>query len=494
MKIPDFLPSTPLGSLPAVAPQRSPLPLCAKQLAQCCTDKALSLLAQSDAVKLGALPLALISQSKKRLVSLAVCRDDLETKQALRFALGMEVQIIVVPEPTLQEAIFLAYNHQKNVDEQHEQVAATYLQTLLEDAFASEVSDVHLLPLKKSARIRFRVHGILKDYSKSECSKAFLQELINRVKVLAQLHYHDREQPQDGAFTLSLPHRECRIRVSTLPTVCGEKLVLRLPSRREYGDLHTLGLSSFTQEKLRRAVESSKGAILFCGSTGSGKTTTMYALIEPLLEKKHVLTIEDPVEYELAGATQVSVCEKQGKSFSALLRAALRQDPEVLVLGEMRDRDSATTALQAALTGHLVLSTVHARSVIEVFLRLKELGLEPLTLAQGITGIVGQQLIPRLCAKCRVIDLLSSKKVQHTIYQANGCQACGYSGYSGRFLVEESLFPDSDFRKGIIEGDLSLDGLSRKLREEIYRSMAQSLEQGLRAGMLDVKTVKMVLQ
>ncbi|MCB0332037.1 MAG: type II/IV secretion system protein [Bdellovibrionales bacterium] len=473
-------------------PQRE---ISAKDLARCSTSGARQLLKKQDAELLSALPLAVITQGARSTVYVAASNNDPQTVQALQFAIGKEVQLLLASSRTVQEALFLAYHGEKatTVSENNEKQVASFLQELLEDAIVKESSDIHLLPLKRSAQIRLRVQGILEDYRVVECSKEFLQEVINRIKVLACLNYHERELPQDGAFDLSLHHREYRIRVSTLPTVSGEKVVLRLPSRREYGDLPTLGLSQFTQKNLEKKVHRAHGALIFCGATGSGKTTTMHTLVEPFVKEKHVVTIEDPIEYELSGATQVSVSEKHGRSYAPLLRAVLRQDPEIVVLGEVRDKESASTAIQAAITGHLLLTTVHARNVFEAFLRFKEFGVDSLSMAQGVAGVVCQKLIRRLCLRCRIVDLTSTRKVEHTIYQANGCSHCGYTGYSGRMLMEESLFPDSALRSMLYGGDYRPEVLSSILNERSYWSIMQSIELGLRSGMLDVKTVKMVI-
>ena len=305
------------------------------------------------------------------------------------------------------------------------------INALLTQALREGASDIHIEPFEQISVVRFRIDGTLRDVVRPK--KAIHASLISRIKIMAQLDIAEKRLPQDGRITLRVGGKPVDVRVSTLPTGHGERAVLRLLDK-EAGrlDLAHLGMSDAVMPQFDALISQPHGIVLVTGPTGSGKTTTLYAALSLLNQSStNILTVEDPIEYELAGVGQTQVNARIDMSFAKALRAILRQDPDVIMIGEIRDLETAQIAVQASLTGHLVLATLHTNDAAAAVTRLLDMGIEPFLLSSSLLGVVAQRLVRKLCAQCRVFD------GEH--WQAIGCDKCGQSGYQGRVGVYELL-------------------------------------------------------
>lgn len=305
------------------------------------------------------------------------------------------------------------------------------INALLTQALREEASDIHIEPFEQISVVRFRIDGSLRDIVRPK--KAIHASLISRIKIMAQLDIAEKRLPQDGRITLRVGGKPVDVRVSTLPTGHGERAVLRLLDK-EAGrlDLKHLGMSEDVRNQFDHLIGQPHGIVLVTGPTGSGKTTTLYAALSRLnASTTNILTVEDPIEYELAGVGQTQVNAKIDMTFAKALRAILRQDPDVIMIGEIRDLETAQIAVQASLTGHLVLATLHTNDSAAAVTRLLDMGIEPFLLSSSLLGVVAQRLVRKLCTHCKQFD------GQH--WHAVGCEHCGNTGYQGRVGVYELL-------------------------------------------------------
>jgi general secretion pathway protein E len=332
---------------------------------------------------------------------------------------------------------------------------------LIARAIGHGASDLHIEPRGDGLRVRYRIDGHLIELGAAP--EAYMAAmLISRIKVLAELNIAERRLPQDGRASLTIQGREIDIRVSTVPTLGGESVVLRLldQSAAPRG-IDALGLSQEIQEALARELAAPNGLVLATGPTGSGKTTTLYGALGRInAESRKILTIEDPVEYRLAGINQIQVNPRIGLGFPTLLRSIVRQDPDIIMVGEIRDEETARLAAQASLTGHLVLSTLHTNDAASGVTRLLDMGLEPYLLAASLRAVLAQRLIRRLCQACKTARpitaeeraLLGPPAADITdISEAVGCAACHGTGYRGRFLLSEILVMTPELRRAVSE-------------------------------------------
>jgi general secretion pathway protein E len=305
------------------------------------------------------------------------------------------------------------------------------INALLTQALREGASDIHIEPFEQISVVRFRVDGALRDVIRPK--KAIHASLVSRIKIMAQLDIAEKRLPQDGRITLRIGGKPVDVRVSTLPTGHGERAVLRLLDK-EAGklDLSNLGMSVDVLGKFDRLIAQPHGIVLVTGPTGSGKTTTLYAALSRVnAGTTNILTVEDPIEYELAGIGQTQVNTKIDMSFAKALRAILRQDPDVIMIGEIRDLETAQIAVQASLTGHLVLATLHTNDSSAAVTRLLDMGIEPFLLSSSLLGVVAQRLVRKLCTHCKVNE--------HGVWKSVGCDHCGHTGYQGRVGVYELL-------------------------------------------------------
>lgn len=370
------------------------------------------------------------------------------------------------------------------------------------EALRLGVSDIHIQPRTKNVVVRYRVDGVLAD--KIHIPHHLYPALVSRIKVMAELDITERRRPQDGRVAVKTPLRMVDLRVSTLPTISGEKVVLRILDRNAaVHRVEELGLNEFDAERVLHMVNQPQGIILATGPTGSGKTTTLYALLQhAATPEKNYITVEDPVEYFMDMAGQVYVRERIGLDFATVLRSILRQDPDVILLGEIRDAESAQVAFQAALTGHLVYSTLHTNSAIATIARLYDLGLRPHIVASALGGIIAQRLVRKVCPECReqitpdaaLLQQLGSKFADPnlTIYKGHGCSRCNHSGYRGRLALYEVLLPSDILRERISAG-VGLAEINQLARKEGVGSLLQDAADKVKAGMTTPEEVLRVL-
>ncbi len=379
---------------------------------------------------------------------------------------------------------------------------------LIADAINIGASDIHIECFRNSATIRFREDGIL--YIKDKYSK-FLREnynaVVNRVKMMSKLDIAEKRKPQDGSSTFKNDKKEVDLRVSILPTKNNERIVMRILDK-DAGDkaLSELGFESKDLERLIKAITNPQGMVLVTGPTGSGKTTTLYSVLKHINKPgMNILTAEDPVEYEMEGVGQVQIKEDIGYTFEIALRSFLRQDPEVIFVGEMRDQITVDIALKAALTGHLVFSTLHTNNALASITRLQNMGTPNYLLASALTLIMAQRLARKTCSECRIIDetvnaqLLNSigfepeQSSRAKIYKGSGCDHCNDSGYKGRMGVYEILEIDKNLKQGILSNLQQLD-LNAIAKKNGFRTMQNMGHDLLLSGDLSYSEYSKVLQ
>ena len=368
------------------------------------------------------------------------------------------------------------------------------LNSIFFEAIRENASDVHIEPYEKIMHIRFRLDGVLKDVLTTKSQVAPL--LVSRIKVLAKLDIAEKRVPQDGRLSLKLGGKAIDLRVSTIPAAYGERVVLRLLNKeKSLMDLTNLGMPTELLEQFIKIINLPHGIILVTGPTGSGKTTTLYSALKKMDSSRlNIMTVEDPIEYYFDNISQTQVNTKAGMTFAKGLRAILRQDPDVVLIGEIRDPETANISIQASLTGHLVLSTLHTNTAIGAITRLKDIGVEPFLLSSTVVAVLAQRLVRRLCASCKVayhpdefesatLGLDQSTKLNQTeLYQAKGCNQCYNSGYKGRIAIYELINIDGHCKKLINEN------ASETEIEQYLRTQSLSLAQSGFALVKDGKT------
>lgn len=335
--------------------------------------------------------------------------------------------------------------------------------TILHNAIENRASDIHIEPRARSVVIRERVDGMLRDVF--ELPKWVQGAVTSRLKVLARLDISEKRVPQDGRIRISLEKKTVDLRISVLPIQFGESLVIRVLDPRTHAHTITdLGLSGHDLQRVGGLIGRPQGLVLVTGPTGSGKTYTLYAMIGNIRSDTiNIISLEEPIEYEMSGVKQVAVNEKTGMTFAYGLRSVLRQDPDVLMVGEMRDSETANIAIQASMTGHLVLSTLHTNTAVAAVTRLRNMGVQPYLIAASLNGVVAQRLVRRLCDRCKEpytpsdedlmkLGLRGKARENFSPYRAKGCARCGGTGYRGRLGVFEVLVCDSLIREMIAEG------------------------------------------
>jgi general secretion pathway protein E len=366
------------------------------------------------------------------------------------------------------------------LDATDEEPIKRLVNSLLWQAAKDEASDVHIDPTPRETSVRYRIDGVLQQVT--VFPRQVHVTVVNRIKVMSRLDIAQKGLPQDGRSMVLIAGRKIDIRVSTVPTVHGEKIVMRLLFQEEkLMQLPQLGLAKYILQPYLNMVNSSGGIILVTGPTGSGKTTTLYAsLAEIDNEARNIITIEDPVEYKLSGYSQIEVKPKVGLTFANALRSVLRQDPDVIMVGEIRDTETAQIAIQSALTGHLVFSTVHTNSAPATITRLIDMGIEPFLVSSSIIGVLAQRLVRRICPDCRKsyqphpeqlrelgIKEVSFRKLDRRFYRGDGCDNCRQTGYRGRIGIHELLVMSEGVKNTILESSdsdtIKKQGLKEKM-------------------------------
>lgn len=477
----------------------------AKSLAICSNLEARTCLDYDLASTLCVLPLGFTGNPSNRILQIAVPNDSKpEEKSQLRFATNSQVRCIEIEPAILRRAIEISYKTDdiwlaKNLadlipqsvsqfdrlklDFENENINSPVpnaLRALLEYSIAKGASDIHFLPTRAGMTVKLRVNGELLSHQEAICTSEVGARLISRIKVLALLRIDERSLPQDGSFSINLKSGIRHLRVSTLPTIHGEKCVLRICSDIAAQALEKLGFTEETLSILFSSMERKSGLLLLSGSTGSGKTTTLYGITQELIKMNlGIATVEDPVEFQIEGISQTSLAPEKGLDYPNALRSILRQDPDVILVGEIRDSESAELVVSAALTGHLVLSTVHASSAKESILRLLQMGIDSATLNQVLSLVINQSLVKRLCPKCKVIDLSSSQYHNKKIYRSVGCASCDYSGFDGRLLVAERVVFGDELNAESFMSFNSAECLGLRGYESALEQLERYLELGL---------------
>jgi type IV pilus assembly protein PilB len=410
--------------------------------------------------------------------------------EEVRFATGCEVQPVLCLENEILDAIEKYYditvekiigdmalgeNGDSESDEYFihdlqekasEPTLVNLINLLITEAIADGASDIHVEPFEREMKIKYRIDGILHELPPPP--KNLQPAIVSRIKIMAGMDIAKRHIPQDGHIRINMAETQVDIRVATIPTIFGEMVVMRLLNKKaiQFG-LEQLGLSDDTYRRFNLLLGRSHGIVLVCGPTGCGKTTTLYAALRKIYTpEKKIITIEDPVEYQLPGVNQIPVRAARGLSFANGLRAILRQDPDILMVGEVRDVETAEISIRSALTGHLIFSTIHTNDAASAITRLLDMGLEPFLIASSLQGVLGQRLVRKLCPHCRKpvkidkIMLAHFRKTEDdvrdiTAYAPAGCEACKNRGYLGRIGIYELLLINEDLQQMILNRESS---------------------------------------
>jgi len=413
---------------------------------------------------------------------------DLDAEKALAFATAREIRTVLLDPLRIADKLDELYRPEKaldkllqgmdghadivqladhppeeltvSADEASQRPVVRLVDLIISEGILSRASDIHIEPEEGGVAVRYRIDGVLRQVMK--IPRAAGVPLISRIKIMSSLDIADRLRPQDGRARVAVNGQAIDLRVSTLPASLGEKVVVRvLDSRATVKSLDSLGLTPDETQAIKRLLEFREGILLVTGPTGSGKTTTLYSCINQIKsEGVNIVTVEDPVEYRMAGIVQVQVQEKAGLTFASALRSILRQDPNVVLIGEIRDRETAQIAVQASLTGHLVLSTLHTNDAANAVTRLADIGVEPYKIAAALRGVIAQRLMRRLCPTCKEVWMEAPPERLRRwlpggtpLYRAAGCPDCAMTGYRGRFSILEVLTVTPDVERAIAAGE-----------------------------------------
>lgn len=449
-------------------------------------------------------------QEGERVVVAVADPLNLDPLQDLRYMLDRDIKAVYCPREIILSAINECYNtetgaaskmiaeiaERKGGDGSDEEEVETYdllddrrdqqpvvklLNLILTEAIQQRSSDIHFEPYEGGLRVRYRIDGVLQ--TRHAPAQEYQGPLMTRIKVMSRLDIAERRLPQDGRIKLKMGRREIDFRVSTVPVAGGERIVLRILDKGNVMmGLTQLGMLPRDYNEFRRLIKMPEGIVLVTGPTGSGKTTTLYSAVSDLYnDETNIMTIEDPVEYNLKGIAQIGVQHKISLDFAKGLRHILRQDPDVVMVGEIRDFETAEIAIQAALTGHLVLSTLHTNDAPSAITRLVDMGVEPYLLSSSVVGILAQRLVRRVCSRCRQpyeatdaelasIGLVREELPDHCVYVGAGCDVCFGSGYKGRHGSYELMTINNEIRKQIVKSPDSV-----VLRELALKSGMTSL-------------------
>ncbi len=496
--------------------------------------QAVSLLPRAVVERFQAIPFSY--DDKNKILSIAMSNPvDLDAQQFIRQKTGLMIKTFAASPSEVARAIQTQYRQElvgevgravketeelqitKTIDSKKiseiikEAPIAKIVATILEYAVTSRASDVHIEPLEDRVRVRYRIDGIL--YDKLSLPKEVQEAVLSRIKVLSEMKIDEHRIPQDGRFNFKVDDKEVDLRISVLPTVHGEKIVMRL--LRKSGGVPTLaelGLAGIALKNLETAMLRPHGIIIVCGPTGSGKTTTLYSVLNKLnTTRVNIVSLEDPVEYEMPGINQVQINPAVGLTFAEGLRSFLRQDPNIILVGEIRDKETTDLAIQAALTGHLVFSTLHTSDSAGVLPRLLDLGAENFLLASTMNAAVGQRIVRKICPDCKeaytpaakmideiktVLGPLFPAKLQGQnvpLYKGKGCEKCGDSGYIGRVGIFEVLPISEKIGKLILEHP-DADSIAHEAVSEGMITMKQDGYLKVLAGVTSIEEVLRVAQ
>jgi type II secretory ATPase GspE/PulE/Tfp pilus assembly ATPase PilB-like protein/CheY-like chemotaxis protein len=454
---------------------------------------------------------------------------DLDCERTLAFALGRTVRMSIAAPKRIHDRLDEVYRPENVFEKILENVQGTYdvenigdtvdegeldlgaaqagarpviqlVDRILAEGIQSRASDIHLEPEESGVAVRYRIDGVLRQVM--VLPKPAGIPLVSRIKIMASLDIADRLRPQDGRARVAVSGNRVDLRVSTLPASQGEKVVIRiLDQRSTILSLDSLGLLPDEMTGIQELLQAREGIVLVTGPTGSGKTTTLYSMLRAVQGRGvNIVTVEDPVEYRLQGIVQVQVNEKAGLTFPAALRSILRQDPDVILVGEIRDKETANIAIQASLTGHLVLSTLHTNDAASSVTRLVDIGIESYKIAAALKGVVAQRLMRRICPTCRELSVGQVPErlkkwfpEQGTLYRAVGCPECSMTGYRGRLAIEEVLRANDEVERRIA-GNETVERINDAARETGMRSLWESGVQHVRQGETTIEELLRVLE
>lgn len=404
---------------------------------------------------------------------------DFYTIEDLRLATGFSIEPAIATKDDILRSINKFYDADDGLDQLAKEVNTVeqvkedtitdqdspivkLVNQLLSNAATQKASDIHIDPQETKVLIRYRVDGVLR--TERTIPKSMQNMLIARIKIMAKLDITEHRIPQDGRIKTNIDYRPIDLRVSTLPTVYGEKVVMRiLDLGSSLNDLNRLGFNKVNLQRFQEMITKPTGIVLITGPTGSGKSSTLYAALNKLnTEEVNIITVEDPVEYQLEGINQIQVNSQVGLTFATGLRAILRQDPNIVMVGEIRDRETVEVAIRASLTGHLVLSTIHTNDSISTVTRLLDMGVEPFLVASSLSGIIAQRLVRRVCRDCGKPQVPSVREKEifrkrglsiETVIRGAGCSSCNMTGYKGRVAIHEVLSIHEDMKRLILNNE-----------------------------------------
>jgi len=457
-----------------------------------------------------------IKLDKNRLTIAMVDPLDIIAKDDIRITTGLEIEVVISQQQDIARAINRYYDSTERaeraveefrsqagvVDEEEAEEDADVtnapmvrlVNTIIAQAVRSKASDIHIEPQEKNVRIRYRIDGELREVMSP--SKATHSAIVTRIKIMGKMNISEKRIPQDGRVETMIEGYPIDMRLSVLPTVYGEKIVIRLLDRSGLMiRKDELGFSEWNLSQLDRIMKVPEGIILVTGPTGSGKTTTLYTLLKELnKESKNIITVEDPVEYRLEGINQVQVNNKAGLTFANGLRSILRQDPDIIMVGEIRDAETAEIAVRAAITGHIVLSTIHTNDTASTISRLEDMGIESYLVSSSVVGIIAQRLVKKLCVKCKTIHPASPDELKLLgmpldatleISKSKGCNSCGHTGYSGRTAIHEVLVVDREIRNMVVLGK-SVDEVKQRARQKGMTTLNETARELVIKGVTSV--------
>ncbi|MCD6407739.1 Flp pilus assembly complex ATPase component TadA [bacterium] len=462
----------------------------------------------------------LIALTKENNTLTVAMKDpmDIVAIDAVRRITGLKIKVVKAEEKEILEFIERYYSEAEDIpetlaaleeirEEREEEVDVNQLKVAAEDApiirfvnslflkaVEKRATDIHLEPREKDVSVRFRIDGVLHNFQAPP--KNAYPGIVTRLKILSNLDIGERRLPQDGRFKIKVGVREIDVRISTLPVIYGEKVVMRLLDKEQFVlSMEELGFEKEDLEKFKEALKKPYGMIIVTGPTGSGKTTTLYSGLSFInTPEKNIITIEDPVEYQIEGINQVQVKPKIGLTFPAVLRHLLRQDPDVIMIGEIRDLETAQIAIQASLTGHLVISTLHTNDTVSTISRLSYMGVEHYLVADSINLILSQRLVRKICERCKeedkegkkILEDMGIKTGKKKIYKGRGCSECEYTGYFGRTAIYEVLEVNRKIREMIIERK-SEDEIKDAAKENGMKTLREAALKKVFDGITTVK-------
>lgn len=436
--------------------------------------------------------------------------------EELRMTTGLQIVPAIATKNALYRTISKHYDLQESIDEvmgdfspeedsddasivDEDSAIVRLVNQMIENAVIQRASDIHIDPQEADVKVRYRIDGVMR--TERELPKYMQNVLIARIKIIGGLNITESRLPQDGRINMEVNNKQIDIRLSSLPSVHGEKIVMRiLDLSNAINDLNNLGFTEENLDKFIQMIEKPNGIVLLTGPTGSGKSSTLYAALNRLnSEEVNIITVEDPVEYQLYGINQVEVKEEIGMTFARALRSILRQDPDIIMVGEIRDLETGQIAIRSSLTGHLVLSTLHTNSSIGALTRMIDMGIEPFLLSSSLNGIVAQRLVRRVCEACGVeeIPVEREKKIFRengvhvdTVHRGKGCSSCGMTGYRGRIAIHEVLPIDNKIRSFILNSN-SRDEMLDYVRK---KGMKFLIHDGLEKAARGITTTEEVLR